>query len=189
VARLFDRFLLAILLGVFGVPLAIAHAELSPNGLLSWEDRRPLPWAAQEEFFLLVDRSCRTATLYRAGVWQKTYRHVVFGREDGQKSFEGDRRTPEGLYRIGARRHHPRWARFLLLDYPNATDRSANRRAVRRGQTNRGPGGEIGIHGTDDSTLNWNSVDWTLGCISLLDADVEDLYRRVPTGTPVWIRR
>ena len=86
------------------------------------------------------------------------------------------------------RRLHPRWSRFLLLDYPNAADRAANQAAREAGRTNSGPGGAIGIHGTDEPTLNRQLVDWTLGCISLQNADIDDLYRRVPEGTPVWIR-
>jgi len=154
----------------------------------SVEDRQPLRWAAAEPFFVVVKRRCRTVTVYRHGVWDAQYREAVFGREDGPKVHEGDRRTPNGLYRMQGRRLHPRWSRFLLLDYPNAADRAANQAAREAGRTNSGPGGAIGIHGTDEPTLNRQLVDWTLGCISLENADIDDLYSRVPEGTPVWIR-
>jgi murein L,D-transpeptidase YafK len=152
------------------------------------ENRRPLRWAAAEPFFVVVERRCRTVTVYRHGVWDAEYRGAVFGREDGPKVHEGDRRTPNGLYRMQGRRLHPRWSRFLLLDYPNPADRAANQAARKAGTTDNGPGSAIGIHGTDEPTLNREHVDWTLGCISLQNADVDDLYSRVPEGTPVWIR-
>ena len=166
----------------------VCAASLPKVGPIAWEDRRPILWASGEPFFVVIDRSCRTATVYREGLWQKTYRGAVFGRAEGRKVYEGDRRTPNGLYRIQGRRVHPRWSRFLLLDYPNANDRGLNQAAQAAGETRSGPGGAIGIHGSDEPTLNRAQVDWTLGCVSLLDSDVEDLYQTVPVGTPVWIR-
>lgn len=163
-------------------------ANIAAAGLIPAEDRRPLAWAADEPVFVVVERSCRTVTVYRKGLWHRTYRGAVFGRGDGSKVHEGDRRTPNGLYRIQSRRLHGRWSRFLLLDYPNSNDLRTNQAARAAGATDQGPGGEIGIHGSDEPTLNRADVDWTLGCISLLDSDVEDLYRWVPVGTPVWIR-
>jgi murein L,D-transpeptidase YafK len=169
-----------------GTPTLMAVA--APTDLFPLEDRRPLAWASDEPYFVVIERRCRTVTVYRKGLWQKTYRGAVFGRAEGVKVYEGDRRTPNGLYRIQSRRVHDRWSRFLLLDYPNATDSLANQTARASGATREGPGGAIGIHGSDEPTLNRARVDWTLGCISLLDSDVEDLYQRVPLGTPVWIR-
>ena len=39
----------------------------------------------------------------------------------------------------------------------------------------------------DEPRLNDAGVDWTLGCISLLNPDVRDLYDLVPDGTLVLI--
>jgi lipoprotein-anchoring transpeptidase ErfK/SrfK len=51
-----------------------------------------------------------------------------------------------------------------------------------------GTGGSIGIHGTVDDALNRGGVKWTYGCISLLSADIQELYKIVPVGTPVVIQ-
>lgn len=158
------------------------------GGAVSLEDRAPLRWAAEESHFLVVDRSCRTATLYRKGRWERTWRDIVFGRGEGRKLHEGDRRTPEGLYRVVAKRPHARWERFLLLDYPNPADVEAHRSALEAGEIDSAVGGAIGIHGTDAPLLNATRVDWTLGCVSLSNDDVRALYDAVPVGTPVWIR-
>jgi murein L,D-transpeptidase YafK len=152
------------------------------------DDRAPLRWAADEPVFVVVDRSCRTLSLYRHGKWVRTWRDIVFGRGVGVKVHEGDGRTPEGLYRVVGKRPHADWARFLLLDYPNPADVEAHRAARRAGTTSDGIGGAIGIHGSDAPLLNRTHVDWTLGCISLLDEEVRELDRHVPVGTPVWIR-
>jgi murein L,D-transpeptidase YafK len=125
--------------------------------------------------------------VYQHGDWLRTYNSVAFGREPGVKQYEGDRRTPDGLYRIVGRRRHPRWSRFLLLDYPNLKDRAVHREAYAAGIAPAGAGGQVGIHGTDEPRFNELGVDWTLGCISLLNADVRELYDLVPDGTLVLI--
>jgi len=145
------------------------------------DDRAPIEWARQEEMFVVVRRSCRTLSVYRHGDWIRTYKNVAFGREPGVKLYEGDRRTPDGLYRIVGRRRHPRWSRFLLLDYPNLKDRAVHREAHEAGIVAASAGGQVGIHGTE------LGVDWTFGCISLLNPDVRELYDMVPDGTLVLI--
>jgi murein L,D-transpeptidase YafK len=141
------------------------------------QEHPSLDWAASEAYFILVQRSCRTVSVYRRGKWMRTYENISFGRTPGVKQYQGDKKTPAGLYKIVGRRVHPRWSRFLLLDYPNLNDR----------ENHPDPGGEIGIHGSDEPILNNTGVDWTLGCVSLLNDDVKDLYKLVPDGTLVLI--
>jgi murein L,D-transpeptidase YafK len=151
------------------------------------DDRAPLEWARTEPYLVVVRRSCRTLSVYHYGEWMRTYNHVAFGRVPGVKVYEGDRRTPRGLYRIAGRRIHPRWSRFLLIDYPNLSDRDDHRKALAEGLAAGGPGGEIGIHGTDKPRFNELGIDWTMGCISLMNEDVDELYDLVPDGTLVLI--
>src|SRR5262245_51818713 len=80
-----------------------------------------LPWAQAEPIFLIVEKGCHTVRLYRYGRLDRSY-PAVFGRNPGRKTYEGDRRTPTGLYMIIDKSHHPRWARFLRLDYPTEPD-------------------------------------------------------------------
>ena len=153
----------------------------------SSDDRSPLEWARSEPYLVVVRRSCRSLSVYHYGEWMRTYGHLAFGRVPGVKVSEGDRRTPNGLYRIVGRRVHPRWSRFLLIDYPNLSDRDDHRRALAEGLASGGPGGEIGIHGTDKERFNELGIDWTMGCVSLMNEDVDELYELVPDGTLVLI--
>jgi len=153
-----------------------------------------LPWASEEPSLIVVDKTCRTLNLYHYGRLSRTY-PAVFGRKPGRKVYEGDQRTPTGLYMIiGKRNHHQRWARFMLLDYPTEQDVRLYWQNVsagivpRRGDGYRGVGGAIGIHGTDDEVLNRIGVDWTMGCVSLLNADVKELSAFVSVGTLVYIK-
>ena len=77
-----------------------------------------------------------------------------------RKLYEGDHRTPTGLYTIIGDRWHERWEHFFLLDYPNADDAIATRwrwpsgDVPVRGSSHAGIGGAVGIHGTDKPWLN-----------------------------------
>jgi murein L,D-transpeptidase YafK len=151
------------------------------------DDRTALEWARSEPWLIVVRRSCRTLSVYHYGEWQRTFDKIAFGRVPGVKVHEGDRRTPNGFYRISGKRPHPRWVRFLLLDYPNLSDRDDHREAVAEGLATAGPGGEVGIHGTDKERFNELGIDWTFGCVSLMNEDVVELYDMVPAGTLVLI--
>ena len=124
----------------------------------------------------------------------KSY-HAVFGRsfEPGTKLWEGDRRTPEGVYAIVEKHPSARWDWFLTLNYPNEIDRHRYEQMRDGGEVPRedghpvGVGGRIGIHGSDEPELNRGDINWTTGCISVDDEDVEELTRILPKGTLVII--
>jgi lipoprotein-anchoring transpeptidase ErfK/SrfK len=121
---------------------------------------------------------------------------IVLGPEpEGAKLHEGDLRTPEGEYAIAAKYPHPRWSRFLLIDYPTPFNqrmhewtREAGLLPTRRGSVP-GVGGQVGIHGTSDEGRNRRGENWTQGCISLFNRDVEELYSMVDVGTRVVIEK
>jgi len=174
-------------LGSSGCALSVATVPRVSDSEIVPDERAPLEWARGEDWFVVVKRSCRTVSVYRKGEWVRTYHHISFGRNPGDKLHEGDRKTPLGLYRMVGRRIHPRWSRFILLDYPNVRDLEVHRAADEKGLVPRGPGSQIGIHGSDAPILNRGGVDWTYGCISLLDEDVREFYSEVPRGTLVLI--
>jgi murein L,D-transpeptidase YafK len=185
------RSLPGLLLALALAPLACTPAATTPAVSRTTppvgDDRAPLEWARTEPWTVVVRRSCRTVSVYRHGEWLRTYGQVAFGRVPGVKLYEGDRRTPNGLYRIVGRREHPRWSRFLLIDYPNLSDMDDHRKALEDGLALGGPGGEIGIHGTDKPDFNQLGIDWTFGCVALMNEDVEELYEIVPDGALVLI--
>lgn len=153
-----------------------------------------LAWVSAERAFVLVDKSCGTVNLYQYGHLTKTY-PAVFGRNPGKKSHEGDQRTPSGLYMIIDKGQHSRWRRFIRLDYPNANDRVQYWKNLEEGKIPKradgypsGPGGAIGIHGTDNEAFNRAKINWTLGCISLFNKDVQELDSFVTVGTLVYIK-
>jgi murein L,D-transpeptidase YafK len=171
---------------------AAKNAPAAPAAALPDDDDH-LAWAENESYFVVVRKACRTLDVYRFGTRVRSY-PAVFGLNGrGSKLYEGDLRTPTGLYMIVDNRPHPRWRRFLLLDYPNVQDLHRYWLAMEAGTLPRGgdgfvgAGGAVGIHGTDKPSLNARGVDWTWGCISLDNDAIEDLAVLVPVGTLVLI--
>lgn len=171
-------------------PVAATLPPLPPP--LADDDDR-LSWAESEAWFVVVRKSCRTLDVYRYGTRLRSFAAVFGLNGRGSKLYEGDLRTPTGLYAIVDKRRHKRWSHFLLLDYPNLHDVHRYWLAMeygdipRRGAHYAGLGGAVGIHGTDKPSLNRRGVDWTWGCISLSNPDVDELARLVPIGTLVLI--
>jgi murein L,D-transpeptidase YafK len=171
---------------------AARKKPVPPARIVADEDR--LDWAANEPDFIVVRKSCRTLDVYRYGERIRSY-PAVFGQGGRErKLYEGDYRTPTGLYTIIADRWHDRWEHFFLLDYPNADDAYRYQVALAsgdvpvRGGAHAGIGGAVGIHGTDKPWYNQTGVDWTWGCISIDNDAVRDLVTLVHVGTPVLIQ-
>src|SRR5437867_12441298 len=107
-----------LLVVVGGCSLGRSGSVAPPAGAIADDDDH-LSWAETELYVVVVRKSCRTLDLYRNGYRIRSY-PAVFGLSSaGSKLYEGDHRTPSGLYSIIDKRRHPRWRHFLLLDYPN----------------------------------------------------------------------
>ncbi|MGK2859805.1 MAG: L,D-transpeptidase family protein [Thermoanaerobaculia bacterium] len=154
-------------------------------GLSGEQLRVPLSPGTRADL-VVVDKSDRTLTLFRAGRELRTYRIALGPSPEGHKQQEGDGRTPEGRYVIDWRNAKSAFHRSLHISYPNARDRAAARR---RGVD---PGGAIMIHGLPNG-MEWLGAehvasDWTLGCIAVTSEEIEEIWRVVRDGTPIEIR-
>ena len=158
---------LLLLACVLGVP-APAGAGFPPD---------PAPRAERADA-IHVYKAQRRMELLRDGKAIKRYRIVLGDAPVGHKRQQGDERTPEGAYRITYRNPGSRFHLSLRLSYPNGADR---RQAMTRGVD---PGGDIMIHG---GTPPGYTQDWTDGCIAVTNAEIEEIWRLVPVGTPVRI--
>lgn len=142
---------------------------------------------------IVIDKSDYELHVYDAKGWYATY-PVVFGADPlRDKKMEGDRCTPEGDFKILSKRPHNKWSRFMLLDYPNQETMAKFNQRKQRGEIpkNASPGGGVGIHGVwphEDFVID-RYKNWTQGCISLKNADVQELYSYIPIGTPVTIKK
>jgi len=116
----------------------------------------------------------------------KSYQIALGANPKGHKLQEGDKKTPEGIYTINAKNAASRFHKNLGISYPNAADRA---RAKARGVS---PGGDIKIHGIPNQFSYMGKAflkfgDWTDGCISVMDDEIDELYELVPLNTRIEI--
>jgi murein L,D-transpeptidase YafK len=142
--------------------------------------------APQKADSILILKKDHLLELLANGKVIRTY-HVALGQGGlAPKRKEGDALTPEGRYVIDSRNAESHYHKALHVSYPNAQDK---KRAV---QTGVAPGGAIMIHGLPNGKGYIGAAhrlyDWTLGCIAVTDAEIDEIWALVPTGTPVEIR-
>jgi len=134
---------------------------------------------------IVVVKSEHTLTLLANGKVLKQYK-VALGRSQGSKDHKGDHKTPEGEYIIDQKNVQSRFHLALHVSYPNAEGR---RRAQAEGIA---AGNAIMVHGVE-SGYAWlgslqRAVDWTDGCVAVTNPEIEEIWRLVPTGTPIEIK-
>ncbi|HRE37583.1 MAG TPA: L,D-transpeptidase [Chitinophagaceae bacterium] len=142
---------------------------------------------------IVIDKSDYELNVYDDKGWYATY-PVVFGNNSlADKKVQGDKNTPEGKFKIVAKRVHEKWCRFLSLDYPTKDDIEKFNKRKEKGEipANASIGGGIGIHGTwphEDFVID-RYKNWTLGCISMKNDDVIEVYGYTSAGTKVTIKK
>ncbi|MEZ4937828.1 MAG: L,D-transpeptidase [Crocinitomicaceae bacterium] len=117
---------------------------------------------------------------------------VVFGDNPvDDKRMEGDRCTPEGQFKIRDLYSHKKWSKFLWIDYPTKDSQRKFKESKLKGEIPEDAtiGGEVGIHGVPKGKDNLilEKQNWTWGCISLQNKDVDDLYSVAFKGMDVFI--
>ena len=162
----------------------IASAFLSLTALC-WAGATPKADPIQADHILII-KSERTLTLMRQGKVLRTFKVALGPKPRGAKSRVNDGRTPEGAYVIDSRNEHSHYHLSLHISYPNAADRAQARKL------GVDPGGDIMIHGLPPA-YSWvgaahREKNWTLGCIAVTDAEIEEIWSKVRVGTPVEIR-
>lgn len=176
VARAFSRIFLLAVIGVVGVVLwerfvpAPAPPTLAPiEGQI---DR------------IVIEKSARRMTAFQDGVPVRSYPIALGFAPEGNKTQEGDGRTPEGIFKIDRRNAQSAFHLSLGLDYPHP-EHVARARAA-----GVSPGGNIFIHGQPNGLGQLATIrrDWTAGCIAVSDAEIEELWSIAPIGTVVEIR-
>lgn len=148
---------------------------------------------SKSAFYIVVDKSDYELNVYDAEGWLITYPIVLGNKNQGDKMVQGDRKTPEGTFTIISKRVHNKWCRYMGLDFPTAADVEKFNLRKQQGILPRNAiqGGGIGIHGTwphEDYAVD-QFQNWTEGCISLKNEHVKQLYKMIPVGTKITIRK
>lgn len=147
----------------------------------------------QRGYYIVIDKSEYVLKVFDRKGWYATY-PCVFGSDDMRdKYMQGDKRTPEGHFKVAYKTNAGKWAYELMLDYPNQESYRKFRLRKMKGMvpSRANIGGGIAIHGTrpqEEWTVDYYQ-NWTDGCISLKYSEASDLYSYIPVGTPVTIVR
>lgn len=142
--------------------------------------------------YIIVNKSDYELQVYDDEGWYATY-PVVFGSKSLEdKMMEGDRKTPEGEYKIISKRPHEKWYKIMVLDYPTKADYAKFTERKSKGLIPKTAkiGNGIAIHGTwpRDEMVVDRFQNWTNGCVSLKNDEMEELFNMIPIGTKVTIR-
>jgi len=123
-------------------------------------------------------KSVRTMQLLNGDNVLKEYKFDLGFAPVGDKQVEGDGKTPEGRYIIDRRNPDSSFHLSIGISYPNADDIAE---AEALGES---PGGDIFIHG-QYNTFTKRGPDWTAGCISVTNREIEEIYAMVRNGTVI----
>ncbi len=158
---------------------------------------------------IVIDRSEHRLMVKKEGVVLRSFTVALGSGGRKAKEKRGDRKTPNGTYKITELRSSDRFYLFVELNYPNVRDalRGLKNKLITKQQYNaildahiyggRPPqntplGGQIGIHGIGNETKDRVEIhqiaDWTQGCIALRNEEVDALLAYIDVGTTVKIQ-
>lgn len=133
---------------------------------------------------LVVYKSERKLFAYSKGKLIKTYSIALGKSPVGAKQFQGDNKTPEGVYFINGKNAHSVAYKNLGISYPNSKDISSSK--------GKPTGGDIKIHGLMNNFWfvgNFHRIfDWTNGCIAVNNWEMEELFNAVSVGVKIEIK-
>lgn len=157
--------------------------------------------------WVLVDTGSHTVSVIEDGRIKAIFRRIAVGRSGVAKvHYEGDGKTPLGIFHVAWINRNSRFHLFFGLDYPhppqaeiawkrdkiNLDTYAAILKASYRGELppqDTELGGYIGIHGLGHGNpLIQRMADWTEGCIALTNRQIDRLARWVSLGTKVVIQ-
>ncbi|MBN1119209.1 MAG: L,D-transpeptidase [Bacteroidales bacterium] len=146
-----------------------------------------ISWSKKNQSYaVIVDKLNRELYLYKNGKPDKKYTVELGANWIGDKIQQGDKTTPEGLYKIVEKKQNgqTKYYKALLLDYPNEEDKKRFSMNKRNGILNQDAeiGNLIEIHGSGGK-----GIDWTDGCIALTDKEMDEIFKSCTIGTKVTI--
>ena len=113
----------------------------------------------------------------------KTYEIKLGQQPVGDKKYEGDGKTPEGVYFIDRFNPNSRYYLSVGISYPSAQD------VAEAAALGLPPGGDIFIHGLGREGRVQSKLrkDWTAGCIAVTDDEIEEIFTMLRPGVPIFI--
>jgi hypothetical protein len=132
--------------------------------------------------YVLVLKSKRLMLLKRKGLVVKALKIDLGFTPLGKKTANKDGKTPEGTYHLDMKYiRRDKFYKSVWVSYPTKEERAL---AKSKGID---PGFGISIHGTPKAKIE--AKDWTAGCIALQNNDIDTLFKYVPEGAIIEIKK
>lgn len=148
---------------------------------------------SSDSLTILINKRDYRLTVISSGNTLKTYPVVFGGNPVDDKLMEGDGCTPEGVFYLEDKYPHRSWNKFVWLNYPTGDSWKKHNNAKAAGQIpgDAQIGGEIGLHGVpaNNDDLVDKRINWTLGCISMRNRDLDEVYPYITPSTPIVIKK
>ena len=174
--------------------LLLASILFSQNEFLNYEKHisELIENINKDSISILIVKSEHKLTVLYNNEKIKSY-PVVFGSNPtDDKLRQGDSCTPEGFFKVRALYPHKSWSKFIWIDYPTEDSWKKHNSAKSNGLISKSAtiGGKIGIHGVPEGFDNMidEKYNWTLGCISLKNSDINEIYKIIKVGTKIEIQ-
>ena len=154
---------------------------------------------------IIMDKSDYQIYVFHKGKLIKQYSATHGHAFSNEKTKRKDKATPEGIYFITHHNNKSKYHLSLGISYPNAIDAKAGldsniisaaqyqqikrrHNAFRKPPQNTALGGDIFIHG-ESGGKTATIAQWTQGCIRVSNEDIEEIFKIVPNGTGIKIRK
>ena len=135
---------------------------------------------------IIVLKSKEEMYVYSKGELIKKYTISIGLNPKGDKEYQGDNKTPEGIYSINDKKLMSTCYKNLGISYPNNEDKEYARKLGKP------VGGDIKIHGIKNGFGFVNKFhrfkNWTNGCIAVTNDEMEELYNSVKIGAKITIK-
>ena len=134
---------------------------------------------------VVVYKSQKRLYAYSGEKLLKIYKISVGRNLIGKKEYEGDNKTPEGLYYINDKNPNSGYHKNLGISYPNDLDK------LNAKKLGKATGGDIKIHALrNDLGFIKKFHYWfsTRGCIRVTNEEIDELYQAVDLGTKIEIK-
>lgn len=156
------------------VLVACGGGDSSPGG-----GKKMLVYNGPQVTQVVVNKKARKMYLLHNQDVLRSYKVALGNNPVGHKQFEGDGRTPEGIYFINRINAQSRYHLSVGISYPNHEDK------IRAALAGMRPGGDIFIHGRGPEGRAAKLADWTAGCIAVNDDEIEEIFAMLAGRGPI----
>jgi len=154
-----------------------------------WKDLVQKTITASEKksgYSIIIDKYSRECLIYFKGELKEKYAVELGSNWIGDKNQQGDKSTPEGMYKVIEKKENgnTKYYKALLLNYPNEDDKKRFKANKEKGIISNDAkiGNLIEIHGNGGK-----DIDWTDGCVALTNSDMDKLFNACKLETLVTI--